>query len=69
MFRKLRRILTRLQGKDLYHLADIEAWQAEIVRRVRPFSMAGAERVLATINAVEHVVRSDVPGAIVECGV
>lgn len=49
--------------------SDIEPWQREIVSKVRPFSMTSAERLLATINAVQYIVKADIPGAIVECGV
>lgn len=35
----------------------------------RPFTMVSPERLMATVDAVEHVVRRDVPGALVECGV
>ena len=31
--------------------------------------MVSPERLMATVDAVEHVVRRDVPGALVECGV
>jgi len=50
-------------------LPDIPAWQVAIVERVRPFTMTGVERIIATIGAVEYIVRQAVPGAIVECGV
>lgn len=39
------------------------------IAECRPFTMASDERLLATIDAVRHVVRSDIPGALVECGV
>jgi O-methyltransferase len=40
-----------------------------IVARCRPHTMVSAERLLAVIDATEHVVRQQVPGALVECGV
>jgi O-methyltransferase len=42
-------------------LATIEA--------VRPYTLTGPERVAALVEAVRYVVRSEVPGALVECGV
>jgi hypothetical protein len=36
--------------------------------RVKPFTLTSSERVLALIQAVRHVVRSGLEGAIVECG-
>lgn len=50
-------------------LADSSSWHIEIINRVKPFSMGSDERLLATINAVEYVVRNDIPGSFVECGV
>ena len=48
---------------------DLPAWHREILERVSPFTMVGAESTLSTISAVEYVVRHSIPGAIVECGV
>lgn len=39
------------------------------VQRCLPYTMGSPERLLATIDAAEHVVRRGVPGALVECGV
>jgi hypothetical protein len=39
------------------------------IDRCRPYSLASAERLLGTIDAVEHAVTNDVPGSLVECGV
>jgi O-methyltransferase len=39
------------------------------IDRCRPYSLASAERLVATMDAVEYVVRSGVEGALVECGV
>jgi O-methyltransferase len=41
----------------------------EIVRAVRDRTMTNAQKVFALIEATRYVVDSDVPGAIVECGV
>jgi hypothetical protein len=43
-------------------------WQRTI-EQVAPYTMATPERSGALIQAVEHVVARDIPGAIVECGV
>lgn len=43
-------------------------WQRTI-DRVAPYTMVSPERSGALIQAVEHVITNDVPGAIVECGV
>jgi O-methyltransferase len=40
-----------------------------LYERVKPYTMTSIERLYAMHKAVEHVVRADVHGAIVECGV
>jgi O-methyltransferase len=42
---------------------------AETIKSVRRHTMATAPRIAALCDAVEYLVRSSVPGAIVECGV
>ena len=37
--------------------------------RVRPFTLTSADRVVSLIRAVQYVVASEIPGALVECGV
>jgi O-methyltransferase len=48
---------------------DITDREWYIYSRVKPFTMLSIERILANIRAVDHVVRYDIPGDIVECGV
>jgi len=48
---------------------DVEPWVAEIIHKVRPFTMTSCERVSALAHAVRYVVRANIPGDIVECGV
>ncbi len=47
----------------------IDAETAATVRAVAPYTLTGPERVAALVEAVRYVVRADVPGALVECGV
>jgi O-methyltransferase len=65
--------LIRRTGYDLvpYHgsLPDCEEATARILRLVAPFTMTSPEAVLALCQNVQYVVRNDLPGAIVECGV
>lgn len=49
--------------------ADADAATRAIIDRVRPFTMTSPERIMAVRDAVAHVCRHGVPGAIVECGV
>lgn len=43
--------------------------EARIVEEVKPFTLTGVDRILATLDAVGYVARRGVPGALVECGV
>lgn len=48
---------------------DFDAVTKEIIRQVTPFTMTSPERVFAIKNAVEYVIKNDIAGDIVECGV
>jgi O-methyltransferase len=58
---------TRLDTMQYCH--DFTQKEIEIIQAVSPYTMTSPERIWAVINAVRHVVRSGVPGEIVECGV
>lgn len=49
--------------------ADYDDEAQEIIRAVKPYTMTSPERLNAFILATRHVVRHDIPGDIVECGV
>lgn len=62
--------LRRLRGgARIREYIDIPDWQRNIHDRVRRMTMTGRDRIYATINATEYVVKHGVPGDIVECGV
>jgi O-methyltransferase len=74
MIRNVRSALARLTGftaKNARHGVpdDLAPEVKEIVRRVRSRTMTSPERIAALCNAVEHVVRHELPGDFVECGV
>ncbi|MGI9103751.1 MAG: TylF/MycF/NovP-related O-methyltransferase [Terriglobales bacterium] len=48
---------------------DIRDFEWETWQCVQPFTMTSMEAVIALIRAVEHVLRSGIPGDFVECGV
>jgi O-methyltransferase len=50
-------------------LADQPTWVNEIIATVGPYTMTSPERVASLCNAVEYILRFDIPGDIVECGV
>jgi hypothetical protein len=43
--------------------------EREILERVKPYTLTSPERLIAVMDATSHVVRREVPGALVECGV
>jgi O-methyltransferase len=50
-------------------LGDEPQWIRDIVERVIPFTMTSHERIASLCNAVEYIVRANIEGDIVECGV
>ena len=48
---------------------DITDREWHIYHAVEPFTMVSIERILANIRAVDYIVRNEVPGDFVECGV
>ncbi len=51
------------------HYLESDPSYAEIIRKVRPFTLTSCERIAAVIDSVRHIVNSQIPGAFVECGV
>ena len=49
--------------------ADISPDQRALYARVGPYTQTSLERVVALADAVEYVVRRDIPGDFIECGV
>jgi hypothetical protein len=48
---------------------DFDDAAIELFRAVEPYTMTSRERVLALRQSVEYIIRHDIPGAMVECGV
>lgn len=76
LFGKTRRIirgLLRSTGYDIVRvnerLGDIEPSISETIRAVSPYTMTSVQRLVALCDAVQYVVRNQIPGDIVECGV
>ncbi|MFJ9035460.1 TylF/MycF/NovP-related O-methyltransferase [Streptomyces sp. NPDC102406] len=55
--------------KELQLPVDYDDEAKETIRAVKPWTMTSPERLNAFILATRHVVRHDIPGDIVECGV
>jgi O-methyltransferase len=61
-------VLMDFQAK-LYKFEDADPGFFALYERVKPYTMTSIERLYAMHKAVEYVVRADIQGAIVECGV
>ena len=48
---------------------DFEAWHIAIYKKVSPFTMTSRERIFAAVEATKYLVKNDIKGDIVECGV
>lgn len=71
---RARRAVRQLTGRALRAppVEPVEGLDAEdlaIIERVTPYTMTGAARLEGLLAATNHVVRNDIPGAFVECGV
>lgn len=49
--------------------ADYDDEAKDIIRAVKPYTMTSPERLNAFVLATRHIVKHDIPGDIVECGV
>lgn len=58
-----------IEERDYGSLPDASPADRATLAAVAEFTMTSPERVLATCEATRHVVRHEIPGAIVECGV
>ena len=54
---------------EAHALPDLVEGDARILATARPFTMTSPERIAAMIEAVKYVIKYDIPGGIVECGV
>jgi len=61
-------IVRHLAGKSGYPL-DFSDLNIGICQTVKPYTMTSPERVNAVIDAVQYVVKNEIDGAMVECGV
>lgn len=52
-----------------FSLADISESDNRILQDVKAYTMTSPERVFAVLEAVRYVLKADLPGSVVECGV
>ena len=49
--------------------SGLEPGDIALITRVRPFTLTSNERIMATVDAVDYIVRRRIEGAFAECGV
>lgn len=59
----------RRKERDYGIWSTVSDADRELIVEARPYSLLSPERVLANIDAVEFVLRREIPGALAECGV
>jgi hypothetical protein len=70
----VRRVVRRM-GFELVRIpshpypADMDGFVVDVIERVRPYTLTSHERIAALVEAVRYIIRANVPGAIIECGV
>lgn len=69
MLRRVSSLLYRPQRPDREPALAIGYADHTIIERCRPYTMTSPQRLLALIDSVRYVVRRELPGALVECGV
>lgn len=68
-FQRLGYDITKLAYAEPEFPLDFDDQSKATIRAVREFTMTPDARIFALCESVRHVVRTDLPGAIVECGV
>src|SRR4051812_36028315 len=58
-----------LQQQQIPIPPDFDPATVDMIRRVAPFTMTSIERLYSLRTAVQYIVRHNIPGDIVECGV
>jgi len=48
---------------------DFTPKNVEIIKSVKPYTMTSYERIFALMEAVRYIIKNNVPGSVVECGV
>jgi hypothetical protein len=61
--------LVRWRSQAPSYPVDFDQFDREVVAKTEPYTMTSPERIVTLIDAVEYVVRAEIPGAFVECGV
>ncbi|HJU56714.1 MAG TPA: TylF/MycF/NovP-related O-methyltransferase [Pyrinomonadaceae bacterium] len=63
------KVSRRVDEWEGWRFADLSPADKELIRSVSPYTMTSVEGLCELINAVSYVVKEQIPGEIVECGV
>lgn len=66
---RLNNLLRRIVGGRRKKRRSHPFWIRNIIDRVTPYTMTSVDRIAALCHAVEHIVKENISGSIVECGV
>src|SRR5262245_50717541 len=58
-----------IRPQDRFKNVGFDAATMKIIEQIRPFTQTSSERIFALKNAIEYVIKNDIAGDIVECGV
>ncbi|MFD2823313.1 TylF/MycF/NovP-related O-methyltransferase [Lacinutrix iliipiscaria] len=74
--KQLSKILSLSQAEKLnknneveQNTADFSDFEKEIIKKTNNFTMTSSERIVSLIRATEYVIKNNIEGSIVECGV
>lgn len=68
----IKKAFKTLIGKDVLKNtipSDFESFHLEIIKKVAPYTMTSNERLFGLIEAVKYIVKNNISGSFVECGV
>ncbi len=63
------KVLFGVEDKTNVYPGDFEAIHQEIIEKVRPYTMTSNERLYGLIESVQYIIKNNIQGDFVECGV
>jgi len=74
MFKKVKKTIKSLIKEEnvkpqINTNADFTSEEHAIVSEVTPFTSTGPDRIISLVNATKHIVKHNIEGVIIECGV
>ncbi|WP_051633055.1 TylF/MycF/NovP-related O-methyltransferase [Thermonema rossianum] len=57
------------QGQEIRYLPDFTDREKEIIKKAAPYTMTSEERMVSLCRAMDYVIKNNIEGDLVECGV